>query len=304
MHTGQFSQQSQFSSTDFMEGLEPVNLLNRDSRERLLKKARYENLSIGRKIRPEDELHWLVYVLDGVVEENGNPQGNAVKGANGIRSPLFSASNHVPAVARSESTIVRFDRRLFETLLDDETNSNCEVSTIDVSDNEIKVFGRFIDDYQNNNIDLPGLPHIALRIREATTDPNSQFENVTEIIKSEPALSEKLIHQANHGPFNLSDRVHSLNEAVSRLGSQTVQHLVNAHAIANIFKETKTAAAKRLKRLYKESINIAAIAYLLAEKKTSLNPAYALLIRIFIPLMPACVILSFSNTGTSFIVGK
>lgn len=65
---------------------------------------------------------------------------------------------------------------------------------------------------------LPSLPAIALKIIEASKDPDVTLHQVSLIISSDPAISAKLLKIANSSLYSQRRTLNNLREALSLLG--------------------------------------------------------------------------------------
>lgn len=66
---------------------------------------------------------------------------------------------------------------------------------------------------------LPTLPTVACRLLELLKDPETTIEAVTNVVKSDPAISAKLVKSANSSYFGLRSEVKDVDRAVSLLGT-------------------------------------------------------------------------------------
>ncbi len=65
---------------------------------------------------------------------------------------------------------------------------------------------------------LPSLPAIVLQVIDASKDPDIGLAEVSEIIRTDPALSLKLLKIANSPLYSLRRTIHNLREALTLLG--------------------------------------------------------------------------------------
>lgn len=65
---------------------------------------------------------------------------------------------------------------------------------------------------------LPSLPGIAVKVIEASKDPDIGLAEVSEIIRSDPALSAKILKTANSSLYSMRRTIHNLREALTLLG--------------------------------------------------------------------------------------
>lgn len=128
----------------------------------------------------------------------------------------------------------------------------------------------------NKNI-LPTLPDLALRIRRAIDDGDSDARKVARLVEADPAMAAKLVKAANSALYAGSGAVNSCSAAVVRLGMQTTKQLVLTFALKDVFKSHDRAVQRRMQALWKHSAQIAALCFVLARESGKANPEEALL---------------------------
>lgn len=72
---------------------------------------------------------------------------------------------------------------------------------------------------------LPTLPTIAIRLLELTRDPDSEIRDFVDTVKSDPALSAKILKSANSSYFGLSSSVTTVDRAIVLLGTTVATSL-------------------------------------------------------------------------------
>lgn len=121
-------------------------------------------------------------------------------------------------------------------------------------------------DLAKGDFDLPPFPDTAMRIQECIRDPNSDNRTLAAIVATEPALAARLMRMANsammrRGPIEVTD----IPTAISRVGMDMVQNAAVSFAAREAFRTPPgSPCVNELKRLRQGSVNVAAIAYVLA----------------------------------------
>lgn len=64
-------------------------------------------------------------------------------------------------------------------------------------DSEEIFVSELIDDLESGQLQLPTLPEVALRVRDAVEDENASASQIADIIAQDAALSARLIQVAN-----------------------------------------------------------------------------------------------------------
>ena len=258
-----------------LSALLPVNELDVADRQKLADKSRIDHLPRGAAISVSDEHRWFVYLLEGCLElvSVDKATSQVIEKTPRSNHPVFSQKAHnVRAIAEAECIIVRFDRQYFNTLLDQELLLGEEVETIEVSESESYLFNTIMHAFNQGELKLPSLPEIALKVKEAVSDPDVSTDKLTRILEADPSIVARLIQVAN-SPINQGvTPVTSIRAAVIRLGLATTRDLVLCLSVKQLFKVESTLLMNRMLQLYEHSIEVAAIAYSLAKKTTHLAP--------------------------------
>ena len=128
-------------------------------------------------------------------------------------------------------------------------------------------------------IELPGFPHIVMRVQKVLGDENADSNRIVKVLGSEPVLASQIVRMANSAALNPSGAlVTDLRAAVSRVGLDTVRSATIAFAVrqlrdAPLLKGLETP----LGLLWKRSVLVASLSCVIARRMTSVNPDSALL---------------------------
>ena len=137
---------------------------------------------------------------------------------------------------------------------------------------------KFLDDINNNRINLPTLPEIALKVRDVVQNPDSSAAQIAITIGADPAMTAKLIQVANSPLYRAATPIENLQNAISRLGQTVVNNVVTGMVMEQLYQKGDNPAVERhLKELWLHSTKVAAISMILARKLTKLKPDQAML---------------------------
>ena len=131
----------------------------------------------------------------------------------------------------------------------------------------------------SGKVELPGFPDIVARVQHVLADENVSTDKVVKVLGTEPVLSGQLMSVANSVALNPSGKsITDLRTAVARVGLNTVRTATIAYAVRLLRAgaELKSIAAP-LNELWQRNVLVASIAYVLARKRTQVNPDMALL---------------------------
>lgn len=83
---------------------------------------------------------------------------------------------------------------------------------------------------------IPSFPSVVIKLTELLEDPDSTAEDISELIKCDPALSSCLLRLANTIAFNTSiTKIAKIDDAIVRLGYHNVKDLVFAISMISNF---------------------------------------------------------------------
>ena len=128
-------------------------------------------------------------------------------------------------------------------------------------------------------VELPGFPHIVLRVQRVLSDVSADATRVVKVIGGEPTLAAQLVRMANSAALNPANApVADLRAAVARVGLDTVRSATIACAVQQL----RAAPAlrgleKQLDALWRRSILVAGLCLVIARRLTKVNPDTALL---------------------------
>jgi HD-like signal output (HDOD) protein len=129
----------------------------------------------------------------------------------------------------------------------------------------------------NNQITLPTLPEVALRVRDAVEQDQATAHEISDMVATDAALSARLLQVANSPLYRGRVTIDSVQMAVTRLGYKLVRSLVVSLAMKQIFQATSDALEKRLRALWEQSVEIAAMCRVLAQSQPHLDKEQAML---------------------------
>ena len=131
----------------------------------------------------------------------------------------------------------------------------------------------------SGKVELPGFPDIVARVQRVLSDDNVSTDRVVKVLGTEPVLAGQLMSVANSAALNPSGKVITdLRTAVARVGLNTVRTATIAYAVRLLRAgaELKKIATP-LNELWQRNVLVASISYVLARKRTQVNPDTALL---------------------------
>ncbi len=135
-----------------------------------------------------------------------------------------------------------------------------------------------MSDLDKDQLALPSLPDVAIRIGRALKDEVSDAETIASIVQRDPVITAKLIKASNSAIYGRRVPVETAAGAVVRLGSEVTHKLVISYAMKELFKSSSGFLKKRMQALWVHSTKVAAICYVLAKLDKCFDPEHALLV--------------------------
>ncbi len=123
--------------------------------------------------------------------------------------------------------------------------------------------------------ELPPMPHVVTRILDLLADPDSQVSQMVEVLSRDPALVARLIRVSNSALYGRGQETTSLDQAVVRLGGNTVRSLVLAASMRSLFPLEKTKVGLWGQSLWQHSIECGLAARRVAQESRAADPEEA-----------------------------
>ena len=115
---------------------------------------------------------------------------------------------------------------------------------------------------------LPALPNVLVRVMQLTETTNSgTVGEIEQLIKSDQAISSRLLRIVNSAYFGLSGQVSSVSQAVVILGFQQVRNLVLSVSMMTSFGASGSKSKASQIRLWESAFATASAAQMIARKK-------------------------------------
>jgi HD-like signal output (HDOD) protein len=152
---------------------------------------------------------------------------------------------------------------------------------------------------ENDAVVLPTLPEVALEIREAASDPDVNIAMLATIIENDSSIAARILRVANSSLLRGLQPINDVKGAIGRIGLGYTSTLVTTLAMQQIFLSTKESLNQRMRSIWVQSTDVAAISYTLAKSQLHLKPELATLAGI-IHQIGALPILSYA-VGRGFL---
>lgn len=130
---------------------------------------------------------------------------------------------------------------------------------------------------ESDQLVLPTLPEVALKIREAVESETSSAQQIAETLTQDASLSARLIQVANSPLYRTRNPIEDLQMAVTRLGIRMVRDLVISLAMKQIYQATSDVLDHHFRNSWNTAVEVAAICRMFATTVPGINSEQALL---------------------------
>lgn len=113
---------------------------------------------------------------------------------------------------------------------------------------------------QHDQLVLPTLPDIALKVRQRSADPDVSLLDMADVIAQDPALAARMIKVSNSAYMGRSIKVSTLNQAVTRIGLSQIRNIAIAMALEQVFVSKHKQVQQQLDALWHSSVQVASTA--------------------------------------------
>lgn len=218
-----------------------------------------------------------LYLLEGSVTIF-KPDNSSYIVKNGTAKARFPLSTGVihdsTAIAETEVGLLRVSPKI----MSNRDASKDKLSQLTIPDSLVnnRLMQAFIEYYSHEKQELLCLPTIAVKLRHAMQQ-DLGISEIAKIIQLDPVISAKLIQMANSPLYVCNIPANSCLEAINRIGLDVTRNLVTSLALRHVFKSHSSTMKDALERIWRHSIYISALCFMIAKLSNRLLPEEALL---------------------------
>jgi HD-like signal output (HDOD) protein len=140
-----------------------------------------------------------------------------------------------------------------------------------------KVQKELIQAIESDELVLPTLPEVALKVREAAENPDIGIPQLSKVIGNDAALTARIIKVVNSPLLRTNKEITNLQMAVARLGINYTCNLATGLAMEQMFQATSDVVDRKMREVWNKSTEIAGICHVLCKHYTRLLPDQATL---------------------------
>ena len=144
-----------------------------------------------------------------------------------------------------------------------------------IADN--RFFSSFAQAYRENKLSLPSLPHVALKLKEAMQKDDVGVNEAVNIIQVDAPIVTKLIQLANSALYSPISPITNCHDAVVRIGLDETRKLVMSISLKQLFQCKDPQLMTTMQALWKNSLYVSSLSFVLAQESGTVNPEDALL---------------------------
>jgi len=225
----------------------------------------------------------VFYLLQGCVELQPNADNCYTLTDDAVLANLPLNSGRIfgaTAIAKSHVKILAISGKIIQMWADKSREQVYSVKMLDIelpkqiADN--RFFSSFSKAYRENKLSLPSLPHVAIKLKKAMQG-DIGVKEVVDIIQVDAPIVTKLIQIANSALYAPVSGITNCHDAVTRLGLDATRNLVMSIGIKQLFHCKDANLMKIMQTLWKNSLYISSLSFVLAEECSNVNPEDALL---------------------------
>lgn len=156
-----------------------------------------------------------------------------------------------------------------------------------------------------DELELPSLPEVAMKIRACIEKDNSSAQQIADIMIQDSAISAHFIRIANSALYRGQDQIKDLQTIISRLGLSLVKDLILSIAMRQVFNSKVPALQRQFREAWKDSVDVAALARVLVMLTPHLSQDQAMLCGLIhnIGLLPVLVMADRDESWKSTVTG-
>ncbi len=218
----------------------------------------------------------LIYLVSGKVYIETTGKHNFLIEENTFDAfhPLSSGEfRNVTAICKTEAKVLFFPKVALDIFRQPFIVQSGIPQTLPTRYKDNLLLNKFVSTGQ---IDIPTLPDVALKLRQAVQKDIGLSEAAT-IINRDPSISANLIQIANSSLYRGINPVATTLDAINRIGLNNTKNLVTSISLRKLYKNNHSALNKLAQGYWRQSIKTSALSQSLSLLTKIGNPEEALL---------------------------
>lgn len=144
--------------------------------------------------------------------------------------------------------------------------------------NRLEAFHSIAEQAGRGDLMFPTNVNATLKLKKALDDPDAHLVDAAKLILTEPLLSARIVAMANSSAYNRSGMaITNVSTAVSRLGFRTIRSLTASLLVHQMSSSlTNPVLQAKAKQLWEHTVNVSALAQVIARRMTKVDPETAM----------------------------
>ncbi len=266
-----------------LRSLQIIGTLTAGDFEELAHKTVVEEYTAGRRLflRGRQD-QWTYYLLQGQLRLDWSDGGSEILsgGTTAAAAPVANVRpREASATALDRIRFIRIDNNLLEVLSHGAGPESYQLEEVQADDAapQNRLFYAIYRDFLDDKLQLPQLPDVALKVREAVQNPDCDAAHVAHIIQADPVLAAHLVQAANSPLYGTQTPINSCRAVVMFLGLNTTRDLVLTYTLRELFRTDSALLRERMSTLWRHSALVGAVSFVLAGMTPGLDKDRALL---------------------------
>ncbi len=268
----------------FLLGLPDLEELGSVALLDLAKDARAEFLKKGESLHADEHMERHLYLVEGEIELISNDQVLQVikGGSDRAKQSLFRVHTHgLEAHCLKAASLLSLNETTYERYISSikpkENISGISLNNYKATDGDAGIINEIHDEFHHNEVDLPSMPEVALKINQAVQNEELDFQRIADIVQTDPMISARAVQVANSAMYSGSQPVHTIKRAVQRIGLRAMRTIVMSVALRNLYTPESPLIKKRMTTYYHHSIRVGVICHALTKKIKNFDSEQAFL---------------------------
>ncbi|MGR8930358.1 MAG: HDOD domain-containing protein [Gammaproteobacteria bacterium] len=224
----------------------------------------------------------LIYLLSGsIFLESASGSGYTVDEKRFIAyHPLSTHTEHLfSGIAKSNCEIICLPRSTLQCCVKESFINNPLINAEDVPADlaNSNLFSGFCEAFRRDQLKVPALPNIAVSLRRALQKEVKNVRDIVKITNLDPVVTSKLIQVANSPLYRPVHPISNSRDAINRLGFKGTQNVVTSISLHHLFHSDNQLLNSLVQKIWKKSVQVAALSYTLAGLTDTIDPDESLL---------------------------
>ncbi len=262
-----------------LKNLVPIKQLQNEHQRLIAEKSQIIKLHAGDELSANEEHQWFIYLVDGkldLLEIDESPVLLTAADGRALHPVFIEGEYKTRLVAQMNCVVLRFDRQLFDALIDEELITVEVTENIEAQEIEGGLYNEILHDFNSGKLKLRSLPDIANKIKKALNVNNICELDLARVVSADPVIAIRLIRSANGNRAHIADPVCSIASAIKTLGLSASREIIDKMTGYSLFLSSSELLNQRMHELYDHSIDTAVLSYSVSRYSNKLIPEHLL----------------------------